>query len=304
MELRHLRYFVAVAEEENVSRAALRLHVSQPGVSRQVRDLEEETGVVLFERTAKSLRLTKAGAVFLGEARAVLRRADEAVAKARTAAGVFAGEVNIGYAPSLTVQILPPALRKFQETHPRVRVVLHDLSTEEMLSRLAAAKLDVALTVRPSARLLRGLRFEELARYAMRVAVAPRHSLASAGAVGLDQIVGEPLIAYSRKEYPEYHTMIEKLYAPTGRKPVIGGEHDSVTSLIAAVESGRGFALVPECLACMVGTRLTLMPLRQPPAPLVVGAIWRPDGRTSPARDFIAAARAGCAASDRPAAAY
>jgi len=87
MELRHLRYFVAVAEEENVSRAALKLHVSQPGLSRQIRDLEDEIGFQLFERSAKSLRLTAAGKVFLGEARAVLQRASEAVEKARAVSG-------------------------------------------------------------------------------------------------------------------------------------------------------------------------------------------------------------------------
>jgi DNA-binding transcriptional LysR family regulator len=299
MELRHLRYFVAAAEEENVSRAALKLHVSQPGVSRQISDLEEEIGLQLFERRAQSLRLTQAGAVFLTEARAVLRRADEAVAKAQAAAGAVAGEINIGYAPSLTVQILPPALRKFHEQFPQVRAALHDLATEEMLARLCAGRLQVALTVRPSAKLLRGLHFEELARYAMRVAVSPKHDLASAATVGLAQIVREPLVAYSRQDYPEYHTMIEKLFAPVGRKPRIEGEHDSVTSLIAAVESGHGFALVPECLECMVGTRLKLIPLQPALPPLVVGAIWQTDGPSGWVKAFIAAAKTG-AAGDRP----
>jgi DNA-binding transcriptional LysR family regulator len=295
MELRHLRYFVAVAGEQNVSRAALKLHVSQPGVSRQIRDLEEEIGFQLFERGAKSLRLTRAGGVFLAEARAVLRRVEEAVARARAASGATAGEINIGYAPSLTVQILPPALRKFHEQFPKVRAVLHDLSTEEMLLRLGAGKLDVALTVRPSAKLLRGFHFDELARYAMRVALPPGHDLASSGSITFEQVVREPLIAYSRQDYPEYHAMIEKLFAPVGRKPRIAGEHDSVTSLIAAVESGHGWALVPECLACMVGARLKLVPLLPSPTPLAVGAIWRANDRAALTKSFIALAKAGCA---------
>jgi DNA-binding transcriptional LysR family regulator len=293
MELRHLRYFVAAAEEENVSRAALKLHVSQPGVSRQIHDLEEEIGLQLFERGAKSLRLTRAGTVFLSEARAVLRRADEAVAKARAAAGALDGEINIGYAPSLTVQILPPALRQFHEQCPKVRAVLHDLSTEDMLSRLGSGQLQVALTVRPAAKLLRGLHFEELARYGMRVAVSPKHSLATASTIDLAQLAREPLVAYTRKDYPEYHTMIEKLFAAVGRKPRIEGEHDSVTSLIAAVESGNGFALVPECLSCMVGSRLKLIPLHPALPPLPVGAIWRKDSRPELVNAFIAAAKAG-----------
>src|SRR5438309_5969507 len=112
MELRHLRYFIGVAEEENVSRAALKLHVSQPALSRQIRDLEEELGFLLLERSAKSVRLTEAGRAFLSEARAVLQRAEEAVKAARSIA-TGGGEIHVGYAPSLTARILPQTLRAF-----------------------------------------------------------------------------------------------------------------------------------------------------------------------------------------------
>src|SRR6478736_623337 len=111
VELRHLRYFVAVAEMENVSRAALKLHVSQPALSRQVRDLEDELGFPLLERSAKSVRLTEAGHTFLSEARAVLQRAEEAVNSARAIAIGGSGELHVGYAPSLTARILPATLR-------------------------------------------------------------------------------------------------------------------------------------------------------------------------------------------------
>src|SRR5271156_4251446 len=169
MELRHLRYFVAAAEEENVSRAALKLHVSQPGVSRQIRDLEDEIGFQLFERSAKSLRLTEAGKTFLTEARAILQHADDAVKKARAAMGGTHGEIHVGYAPSLTVQILPSTLRAFQEKFPKVRVALHDLSTEEMLTQLRNGKLSVALMVRLDRKAMRGLDFADLVRYPIRV---------------------------------------------------------------------------------------------------------------------------------------
>jgi len=149
--------------------------------------------------------------------------------------------------------------------------------------------LDVALTVRPLRKLARGFRFEELARYAMRVAVAPKHELAKSQTVSLERVAREPLIGYSRQDYPDYHAMLERLFAPVGHHPRLAGEHDSVTSLIAAVESGHGFALVPECLACMVGPRLTLIPLTPPPPPITVGAIWRGEGGL--AAHFIAAAK-------------
>jgi DNA-binding transcriptional LysR family regulator len=291
MELRHFRYFVAVAEEENVSRAALKLRVSQPGISRQIHDLEDEIGFQLFERSAKSLKLTPAGKIFLDEARAVLRRAEEAVKNARAVAGGTRGEIHVGYAPSLTVQILPQALRTFQAKFPNVRVALHDLSTEEMLSQLRTGKLQLALTVRTPRPTLRGLHFEELARYPMRVAVAPGHPLAKAKTVTLAQVASEPLIGYTRDDYPEYHESLTKLFSSAGLKLKIAEEHDGVTSIIAAVEAGRGFALVPGCVACMVGPRLKLIPLSVAVPEIPVGVIRSEGEVPALVEQFIAAAR-------------
>jgi DNA-binding transcriptional LysR family regulator len=290
MELRHLRYFVAVAEEENVSRAALKLHVSQPGLSRQIRDLEDEIGFQLFERSAKALRLTAAGKVFLTEARDVLQHAEDAVKKARAAAGGAQGEIHVGYAPSLTVQILPPMLRAFQGGFPRVRVSLHDLSSEEMLEQLGK-KLQVALTVRPPAKLLRGLSFVELARYAMVVAVAPNHPLAKLKAITLQQVAPEPLIGLNRKDYPEAHVETKRLFTAVGLKPNIAEEHEGGTGIVAAVEAGRGIALVPSSLACIVGTRVKLLPLKPALPPIPVGAVWRKESETELVKNFIAAAK-------------
>src|SRR5499427_30780 len=150
MELRHLKYFVAVAEEQNVTRAAARLHVSQPPLSRQIRELEDELGIAHFVHGAKAVRLTEAGRVFLVEARAVLQRADEAVQTAKAVASGQRGEIHVGYAPSLTVELLPRALRFFQEANPGVRVQLHDLSTREMLRGLRDGKLHLALIIQLS----------------------------------------------------------------------------------------------------------------------------------------------------------
>ena len=288
MELRHLRYFVATAEEENVSRAALKLHVSQPGLSRQIRDLEEEIGFQLFERSAKSLRLTDAGRTFLSEARAVLQRVDDAVKNARAVAKGAQAEIHVGYAPSLTVQILPQALRKFQAQFPKVRVALHDFSTGEMLAGLYENKLQIALMVPLDGKALRGLESKELVRYPMCVAVAPGHRLAKLKTVKFSQVVDEPLIAYSRADYPEYHVMLDKLFAPVGRKPRVAEEHDGVTSIVAAVESGNGFAFVPACIACMVGPRLKLIPLEAAPEVPVIAA-WKKESATELVKGFIAA---------------
>jgi LysR family transcriptional regulator, benzoate and cis,cis-muconate-responsive activator of ben and cat genes len=293
MELRHFRYFVAVAEAENVTRAAAKLHVAQPAVSRQIRDLEDELGLALLERTAKSVRLTDAGRIFLEEARAVLQRADDAVKVVRAVAGGTRGQLHVGYAPSLTVQILPRALRRFQVEWPGVRVSLHDLSTEEMLAGLRENRLDLALMVQPTAGQLRGLKFHELARYALCAAVAPGHRLAKGRSLALSKAVAEPLIGYSRAEYPEYHVAIEKIAESVGRTIKSIEEHDSVSSLIASVEAGHGLALVPSAMACMVGPRLKILRLTPEVAPIVVGAVCRKVSQSSAAQKFIAAAGAG-----------
>src|SRR5215469_6919002 len=163
MELRHLRYFVAVAEMENVSHAALKLHVSQPALSRQIRDLEGEIGFSLFERTAKSVRLTDAGRIFVDNARALLQNADEAVTKARAVANVEAAELHVGYSPTPTAEILPKTLRSFQRAMPHVHVKLHDLSSSAILDGIRSGQLQLGLFgPPPKASLLHHVRYKEL----------------------------------------------------------------------------------------------------------------------------------------------
>jgi DNA-binding transcriptional LysR family regulator len=274
MELRHLRYFVVVAEEQNVTRAAERLHVSQPPLSRQIHDLEHELGVELFRRTAKSLALTEAGKIFLSEARAVLLRTDKAVETVRAVAQGDRGQLRIGYAPSLTVELLPKALRAFERERPGVRVSLHDLSTEECVQRLTARKIDVALTVRPSTQSMRGLTFEKLATYPICCAVGAAHPLAKKRSVGLAQLRQERLMAYSREDYPEYFDWLSGLFKPHPFNPSQVEEYDSATGLIAAVEAGRGIAVVASSMQCLAGPRLKLLPFAPPLSPLVVGALF------------------------------
>jgi DNA-binding transcriptional LysR family regulator len=291
MELRHLRYFVAVAEEQNVTRAATRLHVSQPPLSRQIRDLEDELGIALFEHGAKSVRLTEAGRVFLGEARAVLQRADEAVQMAKAVANGQSGQIHVGYAPSLTVEILPRALRFFQESNPGIKVQLHDLSTQEMLRGLRDSKLDVALLVQVSAKVMEGLVVEELSRYAVCVAVHPSHPLARTRKVSLEDVAKERIIAFTLADYPEFHAWLADLFAPFPHPPQIVEEHDSATSLIAAVEAGRGVALVSRAFDCLAGPRLKIRPLQPPPPAIVVGVAHRKGPTAKSVGSFMEATR-------------
>lgn len=273
MELRHLRYFVIVAEEQNVTKAATRLHVSQPALSRQIHDLEEELGVELFRRTAKSLALTEAGKIFLNEARLVLLSVDKAVETVRAAAKAERGHLRVGYAPSLTVDFLPKALIAFERTCPGVRVSLHDLSSEECTQKLAVRKLDVALTVQPSIRDLKGLTFEKLVMYTLCCAVATSHPLARKRSIKLSQLAGESFVIYSQEDYPEYLEWFRGLFRAVGIEPKIAGEYDGATGLITAVESGRGIALTTSSMKSLAGPRLAIVPI-VPKIPLQMGAIF------------------------------
>ena len=298
MELRHLRYFVAVAEEENVSRAALKLHVSQPGISRQIHDLEDEIGFLLFERSGKSVRLTAAGRIFFDEATDILQRTADAVKKAR-ASLASQTEINVGYAPSGTVEILPRALRAFRSSFPWVRVTLHDLSANEMLALLRQKKLDIALTV-PPRKLPRELDMKELERYEPCVAIGATHPLAKLKFISLDQMAPEPVAALTRKDYPDYHEHLEQVFATIGRKPRIVSEHDGVTSLLAAVAAGHGFAIVLSCVSGMAGPRLKILKLRPALPPRSIVALWRKDAETESVSAFIAASLAKPAKNNRP----
>ncbi len=150
MELRHIRYFVAVADALNFTKAATRLRLAQPALSRQVADLEDELGVDLLKRTSHGVVLTEEGKWFLEEARGILKRVDESVTKVRALARGEFGELQVGYVPPLELHILPRALAEFQKTTPSVKVVLHDLGTDELCNALRNGTLHLALMMRPT----------------------------------------------------------------------------------------------------------------------------------------------------------
>jgi DNA-binding transcriptional LysR family regulator len=268
--------------------------VSQPGLSRQIRDLEDELGFALLERSAKSVRLTAAGKAFLEEARAVLKRTAEAVQAARAVATGNGMELHVGYATSPTARILPPILRAFQMEMPKARVKLHDLSTEEMLAHLRERKVEVALMVKPSAAMLRGLGFEELAREDMCVAVGRKSPLAKRRNFTVKELATEPLIALSRSEYPDYYDSFDAIFDGAKLKPNVKEEHDSISSLIASVEACSGVAVVSESMACVAGPRLKLVGLVPKPPALVIGAAWLKERKMGAAGEkFLECARRG-----------
>jgi DNA-binding transcriptional LysR family regulator len=282
MELRHLRYFVAVADSLNFTKAAAKLRVAQPALSRQVLDLEDEIGVDLFQRSPRGVALTAEGKLFLEEARKILEQTDEVVAKTRALARGEFGELHIGYAPSPTTELLPPALANFQRTVPRVSVRLHDLAGNELGDGLRAGRLHFAVMHRPFGANAVGLDFELLRSYPICVAAAPGHALMKLKNVPLARLTQEKLVALRQKEYADYHEMLARVFAPAP-PPSVAIECDSASSLITEVESGQRVAVLPQVFSRVIGKRLKLRPLTPEPAPFEVGIVRAVKGDVTPA---------------------
>ena len=284
MELRHLRYFVAVAEAENFSRAALKLHVSQPPLSRQIRDLEDELGFLLLKRTAKSVSLTEAGRTFLNEARAVLQRADEGVKKARAVATAGETDLHVGYSPTPFAEILPKTLRGFQRAMPKVHVRLHDWSNKTILAGIRDGRLQLGLTTRsPKTSALHDVRYEELFRQRVCVAVAPQHPFARRRAIPIAEVAAEPVIGLTREDYPNYYDLLSVTFSKVKQKPRVIEEHDSMSGVMSAVEAGPGIAVAVD-FCYSFGNRVKFLHLTPEPKPFSVGIVAR-KGHLSPAAE-------------------
>jgi LysR family transcriptional regulator, benzoate and cis,cis-muconate-responsive activator of ben and cat genes len=285
VELRHLRYFVRVAEAENVSHAALKLHISQPAVSRQIRDLEEEIGLPLLKRSGKSVRLTEAGRLFLNEARAILERSDEALRNVRLLNERQRINLDIGYSSWGIDRLFHIILNSFSCAMPNVHVRLHDRRVEDNLDALLTGKLEVAfIFVAPKPGALRGFRFLELSREHIRLAVSPTHPFARRRAVSIEEAARQPFIILVPEQFPDYHFFIDAVFASTKSKPTIVEEHESIASLISAVEGGRGVGLAGDRFGYAFGRRVKILPLTPDPKMVPIGLAAR-KGTLSPAAE-------------------
>ena len=283
MELRHFRYFLAVAEALNFTKAAALLRVAQPALSRRVQDLEDEIGVDLLKRSPRGVVLTAEGKLFLDKTRHILRLADESVEQVRALARGEEGELHMGYAPAPTVEILPPALAAFQKAFPRVRVLLHDFSEQELIEGLRNGRLELALMPRGTGSQSVDLEFETLRSYPICVAVAPTHRFARLKTITLEMVATEAMIGFNRKDYPEYYVGLDRIFEPLGIKPRIVVECDSSSSLITEIETGRGVAIASPVLRHASGKRLLYRPLTGTTEVLSVGIARAIKGDVTPA---------------------
>src|SRR5260370_2227177 len=241
VELRHLRYFVAVAEAENFLHAATRkLHISQPAVSRQIRNLEDELGVQLFERRGKAVRLSSAGSLFLEEARVILERTDEATRNVRAFAQTGETELHVVYSPLLRAQIVSPALHAIQQAMPRVHVKLHAPTTgDKGMTDLRDGRFRLGFILRPSKRsAFHDLRFEDLLRQQVRLGVPPGHPFAQRRSVSLTEAAKDPFVGLSREDFPEYNAYLCAVFAQVKTKPRVLEKYANMMGFISAIDAG------------------------------------------------------------------
>ena len=282
-ELRHLKYFVAVAEEGSINRAAARLHLTQPALSRQIKALEEVVGECLLSRTGNAIRLTEAGQLMLVEARAVLERAEGALVRVRAACS--APPFRLGYSPSLTAGLLAPAVAAFSQLHPRVRVEMRDMASNEMTRALEKGAIELALTVPPD-QPAPGLRWIVLHRQRIRVAMAKSHPLAVEKLLTPFHLNEQRLVLFAKADYPEYWERIGAWFRAQGVDAKVAGEYDGISSLMAAIEAGLGIALVAEGSEFFTPSGVVLRPISPEPEPIQI-AIGQPADHSDDARAAV-----------------
>jgi len=253
MELRHLRYFVAIAEHEHIGRAARVLHVSSSPLSRQIHQLEEDIGVQLLARVGRRVQLTEAGKVFQREARETLARIDRAIATAQAASRGEVGRLRVAFVEVRRIaESIPPAVRQFRARHPHVTVELVPMRMREQLEafdtgRIDALEIDALLTFRVG-REPPGFNVEQLFTERLELMVARDHALARKKRVKARDLVGVPIIWMPRDGAPFYYDLVRTALNDHGIRPDIVVETTSPIARLSLVASGMGvtFALQSE----------------------------------------------------------
>ena len=273
MELRHLRYFVAVASHGSFNRAAEVLNITQPPLSRQVRDLEEHLGVALLVRGTNSLKLTEAGELFYEEAREVLARSDDAIRRVRGETGKEI--LRVGYAPSMTAGIMSTALARFQGTAPGVRIELADLSSREINELAIAGRLDLVVSPGVSvAKGIPGFQLTELRRLQIVLVVSERHPFAKLKRIPVARMDQLPLVGLAKDNYPEYVSAVRSMFKPFGGSlKFVSLVNDGLCTLFEELEARNAAGVFTEGISGMLPPALMMKPFapKLPSAPVMLG---------------------------------
>jgi len=286
MELRRLRYFIAVAEELNFRRAAEQLHVAQPAVSQQVRKLEIELGVDLFRRNKRAVSLTAAGVTFLDEARRTLRQAETAARAARQAADGTQGRLRVGYLPGPLPWRLAETITRFAVRFPGVEVVPQTVGARQAVGDVASGRLDVAVVGLPI--LAAGLTTTPLCEEQVVAVVPDRHPLSGRPELDLEWLGETPLITLPRSDNPAFHDGILAACRNAGVAPtIIETAESGVDHALLLVAAGLGVAVLPESATRYGAPAVRFLPVTQPHLATHTGLISRPDDRDTTVEGFV-----------------
>jgi DNA-binding transcriptional LysR family regulator len=272
-ELRQLRYFVAVAEEGSLTRAAARLHIAQQSLSQQIRTLEAQLGVTLFTRSSRGAELTDAGAVLLREARPVLAQAARAVEAVRQSGR---GPVRVGFLSSVANYVMPPVVRTFRTRHPDVALHVEDVAIATLVSRLRAGELDAGLTRPPQ---VDDLETEVVLREPVAAVLPEEHPLAGRTEIELADLADDPWVLTPRASWPPWHRKYDEDFARAGFRPRVVQRGTSPQNLLALVAAGVGVTRLPLSARSLRDSGVAFVPLAGDEAEVVLA--WRP-GSSNP----------------------
>jgi DNA-binding transcriptional LysR family regulator len=246
MELRHLRYFIAVAEELHFGRAAQRLHVSQPPLSQQIRQFEDELGVRLFERTTQRVTLTEAGRALLPEARNVIAQAERAVRAARSAARGEVQRLEVSFVVTLDHGLVSHVIAAFRKRHPKVAIGLSQMTSVEQIVALREGRIDAGFVRMPLDH--RGVECDLVARDPFVLALPATHRLARRRTIDLTQLAQEPFVMLEARQHPRFQAACLELCRHAGFIPNVVQESERLQNLAVMVAGGIGLALLPQSM--------------------------------------------------------
>ncbi|HVU23433.1 MAG TPA: LysR substrate-binding domain-containing protein [Opitutus sp.] len=293
MEIRHLRYFVAVADELNFRRAAERLHLSTPTLSQQIKDLEDEVGARLFDRDTTRVRLTAPGQVFLAEARLLLAHATRAVAAARDAAQGRRGTLRIGNAGPLSHGFMPACLQAFGKKFPDVDVVLVELDLNAQATAVAEGSLEIGFALRETRDAAPGLQQHRVVRAPLQVVLGTSHPLAASKKIALADLARARLLAIGGAKISSHGEYLSRVFANRGVKIALPRAIKGYEAFLAMLASGQGVSLLPKFPRFSDLEGLTTRPLKESGDDLVFEAfaIWGPSPVAPIVENFMAVLR-------------
>ncbi len=273
MEFRQLRYFVTVAEELHFGRAAERLQITQPALSKQIASLEQALAVTLLLRTKRRVQLTHAGEVFFNQARQLLAQADTAIQLTQRTDRGEVGNLAIGFTATATHTVLPQFLCDFRQSYPNVEISLQELATEAQVVALNQNKLDLAFLHPPIDQQI--LEVHPILEESFVAVLPPKHPLARYKRIPLELFANEPLIIHPREEGPVIYDGFLQVCQNAGFQPKIVQESISLQTRVCLVAAGVGITFTSEHVQSLVGDTVVCKPLADCPIHLKFAVAWR-----------------------------